>query len=185
MRTTRSFLGLFMALLPILWFGGLFLYLNNVRGAFGGLLDGALGPTLMGLGTILIILVFLFLLKFWRAATPPATGSGARANALGRRRATSMPTRRSPATWPAAMASPAPRRPRSARAGHQNREASAARAPDRLARLALADPPPRPRLVARAGQAGPGAVYGDHADIDMAAPRRHAPRCRARSARSG
>ena len=76
MRTTRSFLGLFMALLPIFWFGGLFLYLNNVRGAFGGLLDGALGPTLMGLGTVLVILVFLFVLKFWRAATPPATGGG-------------------------------------------------------------------------------------------------------------
>ena len=73
MRTTRSFLGLIMALLPIVWAGGLFLYLNNVRGAFGGLLDGALGPTLMGLGTVLIIFVFLFVLKFWRAATPPAT----------------------------------------------------------------------------------------------------------------
>ena len=80
MRTTRSFLGLIMALLPIVWAGGLFLYLNNVRYAFFGLLDGALGPTLMGLGTILIILVFLFVLKFWRAATPPATpktGGGA------------------------------------------------------------------------------------------------------------
>jgi hypothetical protein len=76
MRTTRSFFGLIMALLPILWIGGLLLYLNNVRGAFGGLLDGALGPTLMGLGTVLIIFVFLFVLKFWRAATPPATGGG-------------------------------------------------------------------------------------------------------------
>ena len=80
MRTTRSFFGLIMALLPIVWAGGLFLYLNNVRGAFGGLLDGALGPTLMGLGTVLIIFVFLFVLKFGRAATPPATprtGGGA------------------------------------------------------------------------------------------------------------
>jgi hypothetical protein len=76
MRTTRSFLGLIMALLPILWIGGLFLYLNNVRYAFFGLLDGALGPTLMGLGTVLIILVFLFVLKFWRAATPPKAGGG-------------------------------------------------------------------------------------------------------------
>lgn len=80
MRTTRSFFGLIMALLPIVGIAGVLLYLNNVRGAFGGLLDGALGPTLMGLGTVLVILVFLFVLKFWRAATPPATpkagGSG-------------------------------------------------------------------------------------------------------------
>ncbi len=72
MRTTKSFLGLFFAVVPILFIGGLLLYLNNVRGAFYGLLDGALGPTMFGLAAIGLLFVFTFVLKIRKAATPPA-----------------------------------------------------------------------------------------------------------------
>ena len=79
MRTTKSTFGLIFAALPVLYCGGLLLYLNNVRGAFGGLLDGAMAPTMLGLGAIGLIFLVLFLWKVRRMAAPPApprTGGG-------------------------------------------------------------------------------------------------------------
>jgi hypothetical protein len=72
MKTTKSFFGLVMAMVPILFIGGLLLYLNHVRYAFGGFLDKQMMPTMVGLGAIGLIFVFLFVLKFRKAAVPPA-----------------------------------------------------------------------------------------------------------------
>jgi hypothetical protein len=72
MRTTKSILGLIGALIPLLLIGGLLLHLNNVRNAFGGLLDGAIGPTMLGLGAIGLIFLGLFIWRIRRLAAPPA-----------------------------------------------------------------------------------------------------------------
>jgi hypothetical protein len=83
MRTTKNWIGLVAALLPVLFCGGLLLYLNNVRGAFGGLLDSQLGPTMFGLGAFFVLFLLLFLVKLWRTAGggPGASSPGARADA--------------------------------------------------------------------------------------------------------
>ncbi|HTU11678.1 MAG TPA: hypothetical protein VMG08_12370 [Allosphingosinicella sp.] len=75
MKTTKSFMGLLMALVPILLIGGLLLYLNHVRTSFFGLLDGAMGPTMFGLAAIGVVFILLFFLKLRKAATPPAPPS--------------------------------------------------------------------------------------------------------------
>jgi hypothetical protein len=72
MKTTRNFTGLFFAGLPILLIGGALLYLNNVRNAFGGLLDAHMGPTMIGLAVIGLVCVVTFLLKLRKLSTPPA-----------------------------------------------------------------------------------------------------------------
>lgn len=72
MRTTKSFFGLVMALVPVLWFGGLALYFNHVRNLGGGLFDGALGPTIVGLGALGLLFLVLFLWRLRRTAAPPA-----------------------------------------------------------------------------------------------------------------
>lgn len=76
MRTTNNFFGLIGGLLPVLFFGGLFLYLSSVNNAFYGLLDGALGPTRMGIGALTILFALLFLWRLKRAATPPPAKVG-------------------------------------------------------------------------------------------------------------
>ena len=83
MRRTKNWFGLVGALLPVLFCGGLLLYLNNVRGAFGGLLDNQLGPTMFGLGAFFVLFLLLFLVKLWRTAggAPGASSPGARADA--------------------------------------------------------------------------------------------------------
>lgn len=81
MRTAKPWFGLVGALLPVLFCGGLLLYFNNVRGAFGGLLDNQLGPTMFGLGAFGLLFLVLFLVKLWRLAGPPAAGPAARAEA--------------------------------------------------------------------------------------------------------
>ena len=81
MRTTKNWFGLAGALLPVLFCGGLLLYLNNVRGAFGGLLDSSLGPTMFGLGAFFVLFLLVFLFRLWTFANPPAAGPAARAEA--------------------------------------------------------------------------------------------------------
>jgi len=82
MRTTKNWIGLVGALLPALFCGGLLLYFNNVRGAFGGLIDNQLGPTMFGLGAFFVLFLVLFLVKLWRTAGgPPASTPSARADA--------------------------------------------------------------------------------------------------------
>ena len=82
MRTSKNWFGLVGALLPVLFCGGLLLYFNNVRGAFGGLLDGQLGPTMFGLGVFFMLFLVVFLLKLWKlAGGAPASSPGARADA--------------------------------------------------------------------------------------------------------
>ena len=85
MRTTKNFFGLIFAAIPVLWCGGLLLYLNNVRSAFGGWLDGAMGPTMLGLGAMGLLFLLLFLWKLKRYASPPPppkSGPGGRDAAL-------------------------------------------------------------------------------------------------------
>ena len=83
MRTTKNWLGLIGALLPVLFCGGFLLYFNNVRGAFGGLVDAQLGPTMIGLGAFFVLFLVLFLVKLWKLAggPPGASSPGARADA--------------------------------------------------------------------------------------------------------
>ena len=83
MRTAKTWIGLIGALLPVLFCGGLLLYFNNVRGAFGGLIDSQLGPTMGGLGIFFILFLVLFLVKLWRTAggPPGASTPAARADA--------------------------------------------------------------------------------------------------------
>jgi hypothetical protein len=76
MRTARSWFGLVGALLPVLFCGGLLLYLSNVRNAFGGWLDGALGPTMLGLAATGLIFLVLFALKLRRLSAPPPPKTG-------------------------------------------------------------------------------------------------------------
>ncbi|MEA3044063.1 MAG: hypothetical protein QOH47_1901 [Sphingomonadales bacterium] len=77
MRTMKSIVGLVAAAIPILYCGGLLLYFNRVRTASAGLLDGALGPTMLGLGVIGLLFLIPFVLKFRRLVAPPAApGSG-------------------------------------------------------------------------------------------------------------
>jgi hypothetical protein len=81
MRTIKSIFGLVAAAIPILYCGGLLLYFNRVRTASAGLLDRALGPTMLGLGVIGLLFLIPFVLKFRRLVAPPAapgSGSGRR-----------------------------------------------------------------------------------------------------------
>jgi len=79
-RTTKSIFSLIGLAIPVLYCGGLLLYFNSVRTSFGGLLDGALGPTMLGLGAIgllfLIPLVLKILRLFGGKGTPGAGGGG-------------------------------------------------------------------------------------------------------------
>jgi hypothetical protein len=83
MRTIKSAVGLVAAAIPILYCGGLLLYFNRVRTASAGLLDGALGPTMLGLGAIGLLFLIPFVLKIRRLVAPPAapgSGNGGRAD---------------------------------------------------------------------------------------------------------
>jgi hypothetical protein len=71
MQAAKSWFSVVMALLPVLFFGGMFLYFSSVNNASFGLLDGALGPTRIGLGALTILFALLFLWRLKRAATPP------------------------------------------------------------------------------------------------------------------
>lgn len=81
MRTTKSIFGLIGVAIPVLFCGGLLLYFNGVRNSFGGLVDGALGPTMLGLGAIGLLFLIPLLLKIIRLlggkGAPAAGGGGA------------------------------------------------------------------------------------------------------------
>jgi hypothetical protein len=72
MQTARSWFGAIGGLIPVLFFGGLFFYLSSVNNAFYGLLDGALGPTRIGVGGLALLFFVLFLWRLRRLAAPPA-----------------------------------------------------------------------------------------------------------------
>jgi hypothetical protein len=78
----KSVFGLVMAAIPVVYCLGFLLYFNSVRTSFGGLLDGALGPTMVGLGVIGLIFLIPLVLRIRklvaRPAPPaaPASGSG-------------------------------------------------------------------------------------------------------------
>src|SRR5438105_838334 len=76
MRAMKNWIGLIGALLPVLFCGGFLLYFSKVRGAFGGLVDRELGPTMVGLGAFFLLFLVLFLVKLWRFSRPPASSSG-------------------------------------------------------------------------------------------------------------
>jgi hypothetical protein len=69
--------------IPVLYCGGLLLYFNGVRSAFGGWLDGALGPTMLGLGAIgllFLIPLVLRILRLFRGTGAPGAGGGGSAD---------------------------------------------------------------------------------------------------------
>lgn len=79
MRTTKSIFGLIGAAIPVIYCGGLLLYFTGVRNSFGGLVDGALGPTMLGLGAIgLLFLIPLVLrvLRLFGGKGAPGPGGG-------------------------------------------------------------------------------------------------------------
>jgi len=79
MKSTKTALGFFFALLPILYCGGLVYYFVGVPGRMrsslplpSGATDGImkeLGPTVIGLGAFGILFALMFVLKVMRAAT--------------------------------------------------------------------------------------------------------------------
>lgn len=81
MRTMKSVFGLVAAAIPVLYCGGLLLHFNGVRTMFGGMVDGALGPTMLGLGAIGLLFLILLLLRIVRLfggkGTPDAGGGPA------------------------------------------------------------------------------------------------------------
>ena len=82
MQTSKNWFGLVGAALPVLICGGFLLYFSNVRSAFGGLLDGQLGPTMFGIGVFFVLFLGLFLYRLWKVAGGPAKASpSARADA--------------------------------------------------------------------------------------------------------
>jgi hypothetical protein len=88
MKSAKTVIGLFFAALPILYFGGMAYYLHAVPGRLeamfglpGGATDGVsseLGPTILGLGAIVVLFAFFFLLKVVRTAsrTSPVAVAG-------------------------------------------------------------------------------------------------------------
>ena len=81
MQTSKNWFGLVGAAIPVLVCGGFLLYFNQVRGAFGGLLDSQLGPTMFGIGAFGILFLVIFLVKLWRIAGGASAPPGARAEA--------------------------------------------------------------------------------------------------------
>lgn len=78
----KSVFGLIGAAIPVLYCGGLLLYFNGVRNSFGGLLDGALGPTMLGLGAVGLLFLILLIVKVLRLfGGPGAPGSGSEGRA--------------------------------------------------------------------------------------------------------
>ena len=80
MRTMKSAVGLIAAAVPVLYCGGLLLYFSRVGGSFGGLVDGALGPTMVGLGALGLLFLIPLVLQ-----DPPARRPARRAR-IGQRR---------------------------------------------------------------------------------------------------
>lgn len=80
MRTTKSIFGLVAAAIPVLYCGGFLLYFAGVGNSFGGLLDGALGPTMVGLGAVGLLFLIPLVLRIRRLAggtgAPGAGGVG-------------------------------------------------------------------------------------------------------------
>ena len=79
MRTVTSIFGLVGAAIPVFYCGGLLLYFAGVRNAFGGWLDGALKPTMVGLGVIGLLFLIPLVLRIRRLVAPtapPRSGGG-------------------------------------------------------------------------------------------------------------
>lgn len=82
MQPIKSVFGLIMAAIPVVYCLGFLLYFNSVRTSFGGLLDGALGPTMVGLGVIGLLFLIPLVLRIRKLVAPPAapkSGSAPRA----------------------------------------------------------------------------------------------------------
>ena len=71
-----------LGLIPVLWLGGLAIYLYQVNNAMGGMAAQQLMPTIIGLGAISVLLTVPIILKLVRAANaspakgPKAAGGG-------------------------------------------------------------------------------------------------------------
>lgn len=76
MRNARSLFGLLGALLPVLFCGGLLLYFQSVRASFGGLVDGGLRPTMLGLAAVGLVFLVIFVIRLCRHLAPPPPPPG-------------------------------------------------------------------------------------------------------------
>lgn len=61
-----------LGVIPVLWFGGLAIYLYRVNNAMGGMASEQLMPTIIGLGAISLLLSIPVILKLVRAASGTA-----------------------------------------------------------------------------------------------------------------
>jgi hypothetical protein len=69
MRSMKMVFGLVGALLPVLYFGGLFFYFRGFEGWSDGPMATGLGPTMLGLGALGLLFCIPLVLKLIRLAT--------------------------------------------------------------------------------------------------------------------
>ena len=72
MQPIKSVFGLIMAAIPVVYCAGFLLYFNGLRSSSAGLLDGALGPTIIGLGVIGLLFLIPLVLRIRKLVAPPA-----------------------------------------------------------------------------------------------------------------
>lgn len=77
MRTLKPVFGVIGALVPVLYWGGLFYYFFNVAGSVQEAEEIGLGPTLLGLGVVGLLFCIPLIVKIVRIfAGPRSPGSG-------------------------------------------------------------------------------------------------------------
>lgn len=77
MRMIKSIFGLVAAAIPVLYCAGTLLHFSRVRTSSAGMLDSALGPTMLGLGALGLLFLIPLVLRIRRlVALPAAPGSG-------------------------------------------------------------------------------------------------------------
>lgn len=75
MRSVKPAFGLFGALIPVLYCGGLLYYFFGFQGATDGPLATGLGPTILGLGAVGLLFCIPLLLKVIRLFAPAPGGN--------------------------------------------------------------------------------------------------------------
>jgi len=81
MRSVKPAFGLFGAVIPVLYCGGLLYYFFGFQGATDGPLASGLGPTILGLGAVGLLFCIPLLLKIIRMFATPAPGGNGTAGA--------------------------------------------------------------------------------------------------------
>lgn len=80
-RTVKSLFGVFGALLPVLYCGGLVLYFSDVGGSPEGIAQVGLGPTVIGLGAVGALFCIPLMLKLVKVFMGPKTSGSGGSNA--------------------------------------------------------------------------------------------------------